>query len=44
MHFAPTTPQGSAVTAGLASMATGATVYPRVRALPLTRRDAFISY
>lgn len=34
MHFAPTTPQASVVTAGLASMETDTTVYLRVRVAP----------
>lgn len=41
MHFAPTTPQASVVTAGLASMETDGTVYPRVRVAPLNHRDTF---
>lgn len=41
MHFAPTTPQASVVTAGLVSMETDATVYPMVRAAPLTQRDFY---
>lgn len=38
MHFAPTTPQASVVTAGPVSMETDATVYPTVRAAPLAHR------
>lgn len=41
MHFAPTTPQASVVTAGLVSMETDATVYPMVRAAALTHRDFY---
>lgn len=44
MHFALTTPQASAVTAGLASMEMDASVYQTVRALTLIHSDTFIIF